>query len=385
MAPKAMDWTLVKNKLDSTPAFVLDENKIVNNLTQLSQIKELSGCQVLYSIKALPLEFVLNLTKDYLNGFSVSSLFEARIAKEILVDTGSIHMTTPGFRDGEFKQLTELCSHISFNSMSQYHRLSINNTIQCSLGLRFNPKLSFVNDLRFDPCRPYSKLGIDREALKDCSALNKIEGLHFHTVFSNTDYIPLVETISLLKKTMAKELAKLKWLNLGGGYLYNQITDHQPFINLVKELKAEFDLDIYIEPGKAVVGNAGYLVSTVIDQFSSDGKNIAVLDTSVNHNPEVFEYQQKPQLNEQVSQGEFSCLLVGSSCLAGDLFGEYQFETPPMVGDRLVFSNVGAYSLIKANRFNGYNLPAVYTIDKQKNIELVKQSSYQDYREQWMG
>jgi len=124
-------------------------------------------------------------------------------------------------------------------------------------------------------------------------------------------------------------------------------------------------------------------VTSVIDCFTADGKNIAVLDTSVNHNPEVFEYQRSPELVDAYSYGKQSSLLVGSSCLAGDIFGEYQFENRPRVGDKLIFSNVGAYSLIKANRFNGYNLPDIYWLDNSHKLLPIKQSHYQDYRKQW--
>jgi carboxynorspermidine decarboxylase len=251
------------------------------------------------------------------------------------------------------------------------------------LGLRLNPKLSFTNDPRFDPCRPHSKLGVDIDLLDDIP--EKIEGLHFHTVFSNTHYDSLIKTVALLREKLGQSMAQLKWLNLGGGYLHSQIANHQPFIDLIKQLKSDYELDVFIEPGKSIVGNAGYLVTTVIDSFSSDGKMVAVLDTSVNHNPEVFEYQRQPELLEADYDGKYSCTLVGSSCLAGDVFGDYPFEVMPKVGDRLVFSNVGAYSLIKANRFNGYNLPDIYLLDRQHNITLIKQSTYQQYREQWLG
>lgn len=373
-----------KYSLPSTPAFLIDERTIIKNLMQLDSLKQQAGCQVLYSIKALPLEIVLRLANDYLDGLSVSSLFEARLAKEILGDWRSIHITTPGLRDDEFCELTELCSHISFNSMSQYQRLSGSDTKSASFGLRLNPKLSFVKDPRYNPCRVNSKLGVDISTFINNSVPHNIQGLHFHNVFSNTDYLPLLETIILLKKRLGNRLAQIKWLNLGGGYLYNQINNHQPFITLVKQLKTEYELEIFIEPGKAIVGNAGYLVTTVIDSFNSDGKKLFVLDTTVNHNPEVFEYQKKPEVMEADKEGGYSCILVGSSCLAGDVFGEYQFKSRLEIGDRLVFSNVGAYSLIKANRFNGYNLPDIYLVDRKKNTLLIKQCTYQNYREQWI-
>jgi carboxynorspermidine decarboxylase len=182
---------------------------------------------------------------------------------------------------------------------------------------------------------------------------------------------------------MSDKLAKLAWLNLGGGYLFAEIKDHKPFIDLVLKLKNDFAIEVYIEPGKGIVGKAGYLVATVLDSFVSDGKAIAILDTSVNHNPEVFEYQRRPELCEQDDQGKYTVILAGCTCLAGDVFGEYRLKEPLHIGDKVVFKNVGAYSLAKANRFNGYGLPDIYLWHGQQ-LEKIKQDSYQDYYQQWL-
>jgi carboxynorspermidine decarboxylase len=245
-----------------------------------------------------------------------------------------------------------------------------------------NPKLSFSADTRFDPCRPHSKLGVDIDALWLSNVIDQVQGLHIHTVFSARDFTPLIKTIEKLRDYMSDKLAKLRWINLGGGYLFSEIKDHQPFIDLVLALKKDFDFDVYIEPGKAVVGNAGYLIATVLDSFVSDGKTIAILDTSVNHNPEVFEYQRQPELYEHDTLGHYPIILAGCTCLAGDVFGEYRFKTPLKIGDKVVFKNVGAYSLIKANRFNGYALPSVYLWNGQ-NLDKINQDSYQNYYQQW--
>jgi len=279
--------------------------------------------------------------------------------------------------------LTTLCSHISCNSISQFRQVASVAQNQTSIGLRINPKLSFTVDERYDPCRLYSKLGADISDVLSAAIAEQIKGLHFHTVFSATDYAPLMQTLDKLRHFMGKRLAELEWLNLGGGYLFDQINDSSDLIELIGRLKNEFNLDVFIEPGNAVVGKAGYLLATVIDCFNSDGKAIAILDTSVNHHPQVFEYQRQPEMCGHDPEGLYPVILAGSTCLAGDLFGEYRFNQPLLVGDKLVFKQVGAYSLVKANRFNGYNLPDVYMTNGEQ-IRRIKQHTYQDYRQQWV-
>ena len=379
-----MDFQSIKTSISSSPAFVLDEAEVINTLTRLNLLRYQCHVKVLYSIKAFPFSSVLEMAKPFIDGFSVSSLFEARLANEILAGQGGIHLTTPGLRPDEWDETAHLITHISFNSLSQHQRFAAAVQTPASIGFRVNPKLSFVKDERFDPCRKNSKLGVDIDALWQSSCLDQIKGLHIHNVFSATDFTPLIKTIEKLRSYFGKNLARLDWLNLGGGYLFNHIKDHRPFIDLVNTLKNDFDLEVYIEPGKAVVSHAGHLVTTVIDSFISGGKNIAILDTSVNHNPEVFEYQRQPELHEHDPKGQYYAVLAGCTCLAGDVFGEYRFNKPLAIGDKVIFKHVGAYSLIKANRFNGYNLPDIY-VYQNRQMKKIKHYTYQDYRRQWLA
>lgn len=379
-----MDFLVLKDSIYSSPAFVLDETEVAKALAVLADLRVQCGCKILYSIKALPFSALLDMAKPFVDGFSVSSLFEARLAGEALAGQGSIHLTTPGIKPDELDELSVWCSHISFNSLSQYQRCLETVQAQASIGLRVNPKLSFLHDDRFNPCRQYSKLGVDIEELSRSVCLDQVEGLHIHNVFSATDFTPLIKTIDKLQQYFGIGLAELEWLNIGGGYLFDQIEDHRPFIELVKKLKNDFGLDVYIEPGKAVVGRAGYLVATVLDSFVSDGETVAILDTSINHNPEVFEYQRQPELHEHDPAGRYTAILAGCTCLAGDVFGKYQFRAPLAVGDKVVFKNVGAYSQIKANRFNGYNLPDIY-LSNSLRVKKLKHYGYQDYRQQWLA
>ncbi len=369
----------LKASIAQTPAFVLDLDQVKANLQPLQKLRQATDCKVLYSMKALPLSGLLKMLVGQVDGISVSSLNEARLAREVFADPARLHLTTPGLRPDEFSQIDSLCSHISFNSLSQYQRFK-DQTAHASKGLRINPKLSFADDERYDPCRRHSKLGVDIHQLS-AGLPADIEGLHLHTVFSQTDFKPLQQTLHALHPWLSQQ-TPLKWLNLGGGYLFHDIADLTPLIALIHALQHQGIAQIYLEPGKALVGNAGYLLSTVVDHFESDGKTVLILDTSVNHHPEVFEYQRKPVLLEEDPQGCQSAILAGSTCLAGDLFGEYRFKQLPKVGEKLVFADVGAYSLIKASRFNGYALPAVY-LCQQGEASLLKNDDYADYRRQW--
>ncbi|CAG7856358.1 carboxynorspermidine decarboxylase [biofilm metagenome] len=377
-----VDSEVLKQTVTASPAFIIDETEIISALTTITDLCNISGCKLLYSIKSLPLMSVLALIKPYVDGFSVSSLFEARLAAEISNGQGSIHLTTPGIRPDEVNELVSLCSHISCNSFNQYNQIAAIAHLPVSLGIRVNPGLSFTQDARHDPCRLHSKLGVGRDVLLNTEVIKEIKGFHIHNVFSESDYLPLTKTIARIRSDFGDHLDQLDWINLGGGYLFNAIDEHGIFVEMASQLINDFGVDVFIEPGNDIVGKAGYLLATVIDSFESDGKTVAILDTSVNHLPRVFEYQQQPVLAEHDGHGKYSAILAGSTCLAGDLFGEYRFNQPLVIGDKVVFNEVGAYSLVKANRFNGYNLPEIYLINGGHSRQ-IKRYSYEDYRQQW--
>jgi carboxynorspermidine decarboxylase len=372
----------------TTPAVLFDQTRFVDNLQALAQLRTLSGCKVLYSIKALPLSTLLATALPWVDGFSVSSLFEAQLAAEIATQNVSIHLATPGLRYGELTQLAACCSHLSVNSLNQYMRFydAFKTHPAMSIGLRVNPALSLVDDARYNPCRTHSKLGTNLAELLAHPLLTTLHGLHVHNNFSGLHAAPLVATLDALSPLLARTI-NLQWLNLGGGYLYTQWSnaDKQLFAARVQQLQQTQPLSLYIEPGKALLEQVACLVSTVIDVFNSDGKSIAILDTSVNHLPEVFEYQQQPAVYQALSREAkgYAVILAGSTCLAGDIFGEYRFVQPLQLGDRIVLPNIGAYSLVKANRFNGYNLPNLYRYSANSGCTLLKHYDYADYRRQW--
>ncbi len=374
--------------IDRTPAFVYHLPQIEQSVALLDGVRQASGCKALYSVKAFPFSDLLKQISERLDGFSVSSLFEARLASEVLQGRGTIHITTPGLRSDEIDEVAALCDAISFNSLSQWSRFGAQCRTLSSCGLRVNPQHSFLSDPRYDPCRQHSKLGVPLSQLNalveaNDSRLDGLEGLHFHTLFGSRSFAPLKKTVQRIEHHLGPLLESIKWINLGGGYLFDQQETMNELSELVNRLRQQWDLTVYFEPGRALIGDAGYLVSSVIDLFESDGKTIAVLDSSVNHNPELFEYQRRPDLAGEMPGSSHGVILAGATCLSGDLFGEYQLPQPLKLADRVIFKNVGAYSMIKANRFNGQNLPSIYALERDGAITLKRHYHYQEYRAQW--
>lgn len=370
------------DNISQTPAFVYDEAVIINKLAALSDVRSNSGCKILYSIKAAPLSGLLHTIAEYVDGFSASSLFECQIAREIIRGNGSIHITSPGLREDDVKSIVDTADYISFNSMSQWqqYRGLVNGKLDC--GLRLNPEKSFARDERYDPCRKYSKLGVTVSLLAN-ENLEGLQGIHLHNNCESKDFTELEQTLEHVCQFLGSVLEDMQWLNLGGGYFIDDTEQLHKLENIINKLKDKYTLDVFIEPGKGIVGSSGFLLTSVVDIFESGGKQIAVLDTSVNHLPEVFEYQYRPHILQETPEGQYEYRLAGCSCLSGDLFGDYRFDQALEIGSRITFKNVGAYMLVKANMFNGINLPTVNILKSDETLVMEKEFTYEDFREKY--
>ena len=375
-----------------TPAFVYDERVIHRLLDYVAPLRESGRCGVLFAVKSFSFAPALRVMAPRLDGFAVSSLYEARLAHSVAGDSGSVHITTPGLRPGEMDELGSLCDYVSFNSLNHWEMYSRRMQGAVNCGLRVNPQLSFADDCRYDPCRPQSKLGAPLDGLADVlrdepARLNGVRGLLVHSNCDSPDFSELRATVERLRQRIPELLRRVEWVNLGGGYLFEE--DGEPCDNLdglclaVDSLRSEYGVQVFIEPGSGLIRAAGYIVASVLDVFQSGGATVAVLDTTVNHTPEVFEYGYRPDVIGHAAAAPYQYLLAGCTCLAGDLFGAYRFPAPLRVGDKVVFSNAGSYTLVKAHTFNGVALPSVYSLNARGNMALQSRPSYAEYAARW--
>ena len=383
-----------------TPAFVYDESAIHRLLDYVAPLRDEGRCRVLFAIKSFSFAPALRVMAPRLDGFAVSSLFEARLARHVLGNTGSVHITTPGLRPDELGKIGSLADHVAFNSLGHWDAFAPRLRSLTNCGLRVNPQLSFADDSRYDPCRPHSKLGVPLDDLAevhraDPSRLAGVRGLLIHSNCDSPDFSELRDTVDHLRNRIPGLLQQAEWVNLGGGYLFEEdgepCADLDDLCHVIDSLRSEYGVRVFIEPGSGLIRAAGYFVATVLDLFESGGATVAVLDTSVNHMPEVFEYGFQPDVvgasdaGAGVGNGEapHKYLLAGCTCLAGDLFGAYRFREPLTVGSRVVFSNSGSYTLTKASMFNGVALPSVYALTSRGRLVLQSSPAYEDFAARW--
>lgn len=364
-----------------TPYFLVDEAQLIQNLTLLKKIQEDAECKILLAQKAFSMYSVYLLLRQYLAGTTASGLYEARLGKEEF--GGETHVFSPAYREDEFDEILKYADDIVFNSPSQVKKFGKKaKDAGKSIGLRVNPECSTQEGHAiYDPCAPGSRLGTTL-ANFDTSILPLLDGLHFHTLCEqNAD--ALEETVSAFEKRFGNYLSGMKWLNLGGGHHITRADyETERLIRIIRHLKDTYHVEIYLEPGEAVVLNAGYLIASVLE-IIHNGIDIAILDTSAAcHMPDVLEMPYRPPVQNSGNPGEKSHTyrLAGPTCLAGDVIGDYSFDTPLREGDMVVFEDMALYTMVKTNTFNGMALPSIALKRTDGSIQCVRTFGYMDFK-----
>ena len=366
-----------------TPCYVVDEKLLVKNLETLKIVIDRTGCKILLAQKGFSMYSTYPVIKQYLSGVTSSSLNEVRLGFDEM--GGETHVFAPAYLESEFNDIMRMCGHIVFNSAAQWYKhkdVIKNSAYKISCGLRVNPEYSESATKMYDPCAKNSRLGITLNNFEKID-IDGIEGLHFHTMCEQNSDV-LERTLRVFDEKFGKYMSKMKWINFGGGHHITRTDyDIETLVKCIMYMKDKYNVEVYLEPGEAVVLNTGFLVSTVLD-IVENGMKIAILDASAAcHMPDVLEMPYRPHIIGSYPAGDkdYTYRLGGNTCLAGDIIGDYSFEQPLNVGDRLVFCDMSHYSMVKNNTFNGINLPSIAFARLDGNVEIVKLFGYEDFKQ----
>ena len=368
-----------------TPSYVIDEKKLRENCEILKRVMDETDCKILLAQKAFSAYSEYPLIGSYLAGATASGLYEARLGKEEMGKEN--HVFAPAFKPSEFEELTTICDHLIFNSFSQVKKFA-KPVDGCSFGIRVNPECSTQGDHAiYDPCAKGSRLGVtlanfEKALLEDTDALKYIDGIHFHTLCEqNSD--DLETTLAAVEEKFGKYLHNMKWLNMGGGHhISRDDYDVDKLVKLINHMKETYDVEVYLEPGEAVALNAGCLVTEVMDIVDNDIKTLILDASAACHMPDVLEMPYRPPLKNsgEANEKAFTYRLSSCTCLAGDIIGDYSFDSEVKPGDKLYFEDMAIYSMVKNNTFNGMGLPSIYAMDEDGDCRLIKKFGYEDFK-----
>lgn len=367
-----------------SPAFVLDEKLLRQNLELISQVQHDAGIEIILAFKGFAMWSAFPLVRQYLGGATASSLNEARLCFEEMKTRA--HVYSPVYFENEFGELMDYTSHIVFNSFTQFERFypkTKNASHKISCGIRVNPEYSDVGTDLYNPSAAGSRLGVGSNEFPD-ELPEGIEGIHFH-VLCESDSFSLEEVLQNLQARYEKYLHQVKWVNMGGGHLMTRKGyNHQHLIQLLKNFKEKYNVNVILEPGSAIAWETGVLVSTVQDIVEHKGIKTAILNVSFTaHMPDTLEMPYRPKIigaSEPNENSKFLYRLGGVSCLAGDFMEVYDFGHELQVDEKIIFLDMIHYTMVKTTMFNGVNHPAIAIWRETGELEIIREFGYADFK-----
>lgn len=368
-----------------SPCYVLEERLLRKNLQRIKSVQERAGVNILLAFKAFALWKAFPIVREYIGYSTASSVAEARLAFEEM--GRKAHTYAPSYTDSDFPVFMEYSSHITFNSLAQFHRfypqiLSSGRNIRC--GIRINPEFSVVETDLYNPSMPGSRLGVTARNMGE-KLPEGVSGLHLHNLCENNSY-DLEKTLQVVERKFGRFLSEVEWLNLGGGHLMtHEDYDTEHLIGLLAGFKKKYpNLEIILEPGSAFAWQTGVLVADVADIVENEGVFTAMLNVSFAcHMPDCLEMPYKPRIRGahlHPVEGMPTYRMGGNSCLSGDFMGEWSFDKPLQVGDKIVFEDMIHYTVVKTTMFNGVSHPSIGLWTSDGRFVLYRKFGYEDYK-----
>lgn len=359
------------------PCYVLEERMFLKNMEQFSFIEKASGGQVLCALKGFSMWSMFPQMKKYIKGATASSLNEAKLIFDEFGEKA--HCCLVVYNEQEFDELQSVSSHITFNSMHQLEKFKGKFKDDIKYAIRINPEYSDVAYAKYNPCMPGSRLGITKDKLPD-TLPEGITGVHFHTLCESNSS-DLEKVLEVVEANFGHLLHQAEWVNIGGGHLITKEGyDTELLIELIGQLKQNYNVEVFLEPGEAIGWDVGFLVSEVEDVIDNGPVPTAILNVSFSaHMPDVLEMPYKPEvLNEQESGVEY--ILGGNTCMSGDFVKNFHFKNELKVKDPIIFENMIHYTFVKTSFFNGVKHPSIGILTVDNQFKLLKSFTYEDFK-----
>ena len=360
--------------MPATPYYLIDKSKLLRNMEKIAYVREHSGAKALLALKCFATWSVFDFMADYMDGTTSSSLYEVKLGREKFGK--ETHAYSVAYSDGEIGEVIENADKIIFNSISQLTRFGdkASNIVR---GLRLNPQVSTSSFDLADPARPFSRLG-EWDVAKVEAVMDQISGFMIHNNCENDDFDLFDRMLGNIEQKFGSLLSRVEWVSLGGGIHFTG--ENYPLDAFCARLRAfaqKFGVQVYLEPGEASITKSTTLEVTVLDTLFN-GKNLAIVDSSIEaHMLDLLIYRENAKVLPNT--GDHAYMICGKSCLAGDVFGDFNFEHEIKVGDRISIDDAAGYTMVKKNWFNGVGMPSIVIRELDGTERVIREFDFTDF------
>ncbi|WP_371876183.1 carboxynorspermidine decarboxylase [Vibrio sp. HB161653] len=362
----------------TTPYFMIDEQKLIANLEKARDLKARSGVKLVLALKCFSTWGVFDLIKPYLDGTTSSGPYEVKLGHETF--GGETHAYSVGYSEADVLEVADICNKMIFNSYHQFEAYQHLVKGKASLGLRINPGVSYAGQDLANPARTFSRLGVQKDQLS-AEMFEQLDGAMFHMNCENKDADAFLALLDSISEQFGVYLDQLEWVSLGGGVFFTWPGyELDKLADGLKAFAEKHQVQLYLEPGEAIITQTTDLVVSVVD-IVENGMKTAIVDSATEaHRLDTLIYNEPATVKESSDEGEHEYVIGSCSCLAGDQFCVARFEQPLTIGQRLHIADSAGYTMVKLNWFNGLRMPSVYCQRQDGRIDKLNEFDYQDFK-----
>ena len=390
-----MDFKELASKY-KTPLYVYDFSYIKERYEALKNAFYARKSLVCYAVKANSNLSVLKFLADLGAGFDCVSIGEIKRALLAGAKRYQIIFSGVGKSDEELKEALEneilLINVESFAELLRLEEIAKGLNLKARISIRVNPGVDAKTHPYISTGLNENKFGVDATTAKKmyihakASEFLEPTGIHFHIGSQLTSLSPIIDAAKivseLLRELRALEI-DIKFFDVGGGLgiIYNdekEINLYDYAQGILGALKGQ-DVTIVCEPGRFIVGNAGYFVASVLYEKFNGKKRFVITDGAMNDlirpslygaHHEIFVYGKDENLSP--------CDVVGPVCESGDFLAK-DIKLPECAsGDVIVVKGAGAYGFSMSSNYNTRNRAAEVCVLEGKDMLIRRRESFED-------
>ncbi|WP_024850413.1 diaminopimelate decarboxylase [Hydrogenovibrio kuenenii] len=380
-----------------TPLYVYSRKAFETSWREFDEAFGTQPHLVCYSVKTNSNLAVLNVLAKLGSGFDIVSQGELERVLKAGGDAKKVVFSGVSKKHSEIRRALEVgirCFNIeSHAELDRIQEVAASMDKIASISVRVNPDVDAKTHPYISTGLKDNKFGVDINTAPALYAKAQslshisIQGIDCHIGSQLTEVAPFVdalERVLQLKSDLAAQGIEIHHLDLGGG-LGIQYTDEQPpeiatYIQALLTKLNDSSIEIIIEPGRAIAGNAGVLLTEVEYLKPTDHKNFAIIDAAMNDliRPALYQSHHHIQAVTPRTDGEdCSWDLVGPVCETGDFLGKNR-TLNLKAGDYLAVMSSGAYGFTMSSNYNTRPRAAEIMVDGDKAFEIRPRETYED-------
>lgn len=384
-----------------TPVYIYHAEKIKTQYEKLVNAFSVLDTRIFYACKALTNINILKYINSIGCNIDCSSINEVKLALHAGAAPQNVLYTSNGIAFDEIEEAVAAGVHVNIDSLSNLQKFGKKYGHSYPVGIRIRPNIMAGGNLKISTGHSKSKFGIPVEQLDELKRIVAennihIRTLHLHTGSEIKEVDVFIKGIEVLFELMP-HFPELEVLDLGGGFKvpYHPSEKEIGVAAIAEGLKKAFDehptadhrkLQVWFEPGKFLVCEAGYLLTQVNVLKESNGVTIAGVNSGLNHliRPMMYDAYHHITNISNPKGNEQHYMITGYICET-DTFANDRLLNEVREGDYLLFHNAGAYGFEMSSNYNSRYKPAEVLVKDGKANLIRKREEWNDLLKNQIG